>query len=68
LPRCFAFWLGLFLMVSDGGVYGILATDLFRSPQGIDLWGFVYILVCTVLAIVAFFAWARERLPRRGAT
>lgn len=62
-PCCFRLLFGLFLIVSDAGVYGILGFSVLTSPDGIALWGLLYMIACGVLAAAAFASWAREGLP-----
>ena len=57
----FGYWLGMFLLFSDAGIYAILGFSVLSKPSGMELWAFVYAVVCTILAAVAFVAWARER-------
>jgi len=58
---CFAWWLGLFLVIADAGIYAILGWGTLRSAEGVELWGLLYVLACTGIAVAAFVSWARER-------
>ncbi len=66
--RRFGFWLGLFLVVSDAGIYTILGVQVLRSPEPTELWTFVYILATSLIGVVAFVLWARERAIVGGST
>lgn len=65
LPVGFEFWLGLFLLLSDAGIYAILGVGVLRSTEPVPRWGVVYSLACAGCAVAAFGWWARERLPAR---
>lgn len=65
LPCGFEFFLGVFLLLSDAGIYAILGIAVLRSTNGMDLWAFAYTLVCVSAAMLSFGYWARERLPNR---
>jgi len=62
IPRNFPFWLGMFLLVADTGIYLILGYGVIHDPSGTPLWGVLYAIACGIVAIAAFFAWARERM------
>lgn len=61
IPPSYAFWLGVFLLFSDAGIYLILGISVIRDEGGISLWGAVYTAICGLLAFIAFMAWSRER-------
>lgn len=65
-PVCFSFRLGIFLVLSDAGIYGILGLQILRSREGIDSWAFLYIVLCVVAALWAFKGWAEERTSQEG--
>lgn len=51
--------LGIFLIVSDGGLYFILSYDVLNDGATVPLWGAIYIWACFGWALVAFRQWAR---------
>lgn len=63
IPLSFEFFLGTFLVISDAGIYTILGVSILRESDGLDVWAFVYVLICAALALAAFGCWARERMP-----
>lgn len=58
----FPFWLGIFL-ITDAVLWGILGTLTLRSEDGVEAWSFVYIMISGVTGLIAFYYWARDRMP-----
>lgn len=60
----FEFWLGSFMM-SDASLYVLLASALVVSEEHtLDLWVFLLFVEISLCGIMAFYHWARSRLPR----
>ena len=60
--RSFSFWWGLF-MLSDATVYFAIAVVNLIKETPTMLWGVAMVGTNAVLGVVAFRAWAREKLP-----
>lgn len=66
-PRCwlrgtFQYWLGLFILV-DAGLWLFLAWSILSTPdRGVPAWAAGYFTLAAIIAVVAFWQWARERL------
>ncbi len=61
IPRAFNFWLGIFLLISDAGIYFILGFSVIRDEDGGPLWGVIYSVLIGVISCIAFWAWSHER-------
>jgi hypothetical protein len=57
----FPMWLAIMIVVDFCGMYALLGWAVFRSPGGVPLWSWIYMVACAVIAIIAFVAWGGER-------
>lgn len=57
----FEYWLGLFIL-ADAGLWLFLGWSVLSTPdRGVPFWASLYFTLAAVIAVVAFWRWARER-------
>lgn len=59
--KSFSFWWGLF-MLSDATIYFALAVVTLINGRPTMLWGVAMVGMNAVLGVIAFRAWAREKV------